>query len=362
MCHVTHIQGYHELNTTTQTTMMALEAACETLAEMLPVDGVVTEAAYTKLQQEHISALAGTAQLHRQYQSLLELGKSHAGHLKATLTEVNILGTDSTQLQDPAALDAAQGILIHIKELGERLHKQHRGVKFNIVVDSTLQMLAESSPIRKLLVHCDLSKCRSIIGAFITNAFKFIPAHKKEAGTGVVEVEVMLATPDSQVTTEQLELVHKGGCIPLRFSIKDNGAGIPEDQMATIFEPGGQLRRGELQGGGGSGFGLWLAKDYAHAMGGTVAVNSTLHEGSEFCFYITLNLVEQDPNPNPYPNPNPNTILPSSPPAVPQQLHSAPQQMRRSSSFLPHGLLLNPLLSCFQCVLFHQLRQCSLLP
>ena len=287
---------------------MALEAAVETLAEMLRVDGVVTDT-HKKLQQQHVLALAGTAQLHSQYHSLLELGKSHAGHLKPMLTVVNLLGMESTHLEDPGTLDAAQGIVKHVKELGERLQKQHRGVEFRLVLDSALQILADSSPIRKLLVHCDLNKCRSIISAFITNAFKFIPAHQKEARNGVVEVEVSLATPEGQVTTEQLEQVYKGGCIPLHFSIRYNGAGIPDKQVSTVFEAGRQLRHGELQSGGGSGFGLWLAKHYAHAVGGTVTVTSTLHQGSEFSFYIMLNLAEQDSNTNRNPNPIQNLDL-----------------------------------------------------
>jgi two-component system sensor histidine kinase ChiS len=65
--------------------------------------------------------------------------------------------------------------------------------------------------------------------------------------------------------------------------VHDTGEGIHPDDLPCIWE---RFYHGQSQAGGGAGLGLALVKELTEAMGGTVAVESTLGEGS--CFTITL--------------------------------------------------------------------------
>jgi hypothetical protein len=67
------------------------------------------------------------------------------------------------------------------------------------------------------------------------------------------------------------------------FTVQDYGQGIPEDQLARIFErfvraDGVTLRRGESS----SGLGLSIVKMLMESMGGSVSVQSEVGVGSRF--------------------------------------------------------------------------------
>jgi NtrC-family two-component system sensor histidine kinase KinB len=70
----------------------------------------------------------------------------------------------------------------------------------------------------------------------------------------------------------------------LRFSVIDEGPGIPPERRALIFEK-------FSQGGdrpGGAGLGLSIAKEIVAAHGGAIGVDSALGRGSEFWFTIPV--------------------------------------------------------------------------
>jgi signal transduction histidine kinase len=73
--------------------------------------------------------------------------------------------------------------------------------------------------------------------------------------------------------------------------LADAGAGIPEDQLETIFEPFVQLPAGVESRGGGVGLGLAIARQLARGMGGDLTVRSQLGTGSTF----RLSLPRPDP-------------------------------------------------------------------
>ena len=74
----------------------------------------------------------------------------------------------------------------------------------------------------------------------------------------------------------------------VRISVGDNGAGIPPEELARIFEPfyrGKAATDAQIQG---AGLGLSLARDMAHAMGATISVESTPGEGSSFALHLPV--------------------------------------------------------------------------
>ena len=75
----------------------------------------------------------------------------------------------------------------------------------------------------------------------------------------------------------------------LRISLSDNGKGIPESEIETLFEP---FRRGDTQADG-TGLGLHICRDLAQRMGGTLTYETSAQGGAKFNFNASLRIAEE---------------------------------------------------------------------
>jgi signal transduction histidine kinase len=66
------------------------------------------------------------------------------------------------------------------------------------------------------------------------------------------------------------------------FRVRDNGPGIAEDQLESIFDPFVQVEDGLTRTQPGAGLGLAISRDLARAMEGTLSVESEIGHGSTF--------------------------------------------------------------------------------
>lgn len=113
-------------------------------------------------------------------------------------------------------------------------------------------------------VNVDPEKMREAIGALVSNALFFNDLPKGERR---VTIECTRQS-DAQ-----------------RLCVKDNGSGIDPRYVQQVFELGG-VSKLDKQRGGGPGYGLFLAMRVIESHGGTLTVDSTLGQGSTFCFTI----------------------------------------------------------------------------
>lgn len=70
------------------------------------------------------------------------------------------------------------------------------------------------------------------------------------------------------------------------FSVKDNGRGIPNDQLKSIFDLFTTLSRQDRFGNSGTGIGLATVKKVLSLLKGKIKVRSEVGQGSKFEFYI----------------------------------------------------------------------------
>jgi signal transduction histidine kinase len=103
----------------------------------------------------------------------------------------------------------------------------------------------------------------------VSNAIKYSP--------GGTEVTVSAASDDASVSIQ----------------VTDQGCGIPEANLARIFEKFYRVPRVEDAGVPGTGLGLSLVREIAELHGGSVAVRSEVSAGSTF----TLRLPRAEPAP-----------------------------------------------------------------
>jgi signal transduction histidine kinase/CHASE3 domain sensor protein len=125
-------------------------------------------------------------------------------------------------------------------------------------------------PPPSLIVSADRHRLQQILVNLVGNAIKFTPE------SGVVRVR---ATRDAEFVIIQ---------------VSDSGPGIPPDRLQAIFEPFVQVDEGHTRTHSGVGLGLAISRDLARAMGGELAVESVVDQGSTFSVKLPVARVEHE--------------------------------------------------------------------
>jgi signal transduction histidine kinase len=131
-----------------------------------------------------------------------------------------------------------------------------------------LELLYECPAELPEMVVGDAGRVRQIVVNLLANAIKF-------TDSGEVDIAARAA----------------GGLFEV--SVRDTGPGIAETDQARIFEEFQQVDNTSTRRKGGTGLGLAISKRIVEMHGGTLAVTSTLGQGSTFRIAIPVRVEEQ---------------------------------------------------------------------
>ncbi|HET7573183.1 MAG TPA: ATP-binding protein [Gaiellaceae bacterium] len=161
------------------------------------------------------------------------------------------------QLVLSARLTAGEGVLpvrapLDLRELCEGVlaaaeAREHPGATLTLV-----------APSRTRPFVCDENLLRQVLSNLVENAIKYSP----DGG----RVELRLADEPERV----------------RLEVSDQGLGIAPSEQERIFEKFYRLDAHMRRGVGGSGLGLYIAREIVDALGGSIDVSSVPGEGSTF--------------------------------------------------------------------------------
>ena len=239
-----------------------------------------------------------------------ELFKKNAELEQLNKLKNQFLGMAAHDLRKPAGIVQMFTELI-IEEAGETLSEQHKeylnyiltsGVSMvdiiNDFLDASLiesghftinlqkcnivEVVAENLKIHKLIsskrntfihlnhetdlpaIYIDKPKIDQVLNNIITNAIEYSPDNS------TVNIEIGVETD----------------CIAV--SVSDNGPGIPEDVLATLFQPYTRGRLKKADKGISSGLGLSISKKIIDAHGGEIKGVSQVGNGTTFTFKLPL--------------------------------------------------------------------------
>jgi len=119
-------------------------------------------------------------------------------------------------------------------------------------------------PAAPLEVHADPLRLSQVLVNLLSNAHKYSP-------------------PETPV---QLRLWREGGWA--KVAVVDRGHGIPTAELERIFDKFHRIQDPMTMAVGGTGLGLYIARELARAMGGEVEVSSTPEHGSTFVVRLIL--------------------------------------------------------------------------
>ena len=117
-------------------------------------------------------------------------------------------------------------------------------------------------------VEIDEYKINQVIRNLVSNAIKFSPPYS-----------------EVRISVKKVHSAEKGERI--RLEVMDSGPGISEANQKKLFNEIVQFNPGELQGGGGSGLGLWISKRIVDMHDGTIGIDSA-GEGFGSTFFVEL--------------------------------------------------------------------------
>ncbi len=162
--------------------------------------------------------------------------------------------------------EKAESLKDILRGLGDIVHADVQAKEHRFSIDAT--------DVRNEFVHCDKLRLNQVLLNLVSNAIKYTPPG------GTISLRVR-QTPASGA-----------GRAAFEFRCRDNGIGIGEEFVRTIFDPFAREESSSSSGIQGTGLGLAITKSIVEMMGGRISVSSKKGEGTEFVVSVEFRIAE----------------------------------------------------------------------
>ncbi len=146
-----------------------------------------------------------------------------------------------------------------------RARSDEKQLIFDVIIDELL-------PSR---MYGDAGKIKQVVLNLLTNAVKYTE-------TGGLALSVYMEEREDDKCR-------------LRFSVKDTGIGVKQEDMEKLFTAYERLDEEKNSGIQGTGLGLDISRRFAELLGGTLVCESEYGKGSEFVLTIDQKIVDRKP-------------------------------------------------------------------
>ena len=136
-----------------------------------------------------------------------------------------------------------------------------------------------------------------------------------------------------------------GDDILLKFTVKDTGIGLTQEQRGHLFESFQQADISTTRKFGGTGLGLAISKKLVELMGGEIGVESEPGKGSSFWFTVKVGKTNSRKRlllPDPDLAPSPPIFTPPADPPIPFVPSDAPPPPAATLKIFPPKVRLTP--------------------
>lgn len=195
-----------------------------------------------------------------------ELTPRQQDHLTKVYVSANNLLNIINDLLDISKVEAGKMTLTHDTVDLERLFSDLAASMSTELEAKNLELLFDIDPAAPTFVSGDALRLNQILLNLVGNAKKFT-----ESGDIVLSLH---------------KTAERDGRSLLRFSVRDTGIGLTEDQIARLFQPFSQAEEGTTRKYGGTGLGLAICRQLVELMEGRIWVESEYGKGSEFIFEV----------------------------------------------------------------------------
>ena len=204
--------------------------------------------------------------------------KDSAGHLLSIINDILDFSKIEAGKVELEAVDFDLSGLVEGVRRGVAAQAARKSLQVDLVWDPRLPRFFIGDPVR----------LRQVLVNLVDNAVKF-------TDLGSVSLEISLDGP--QAPDQET--------IPLLFSVRDTGIGVPLDKRQIIFDQFSQADGSTTRRFGGTGLGLAITSQLVKIMGGELRLESQPGSGSNFFFTISLPEGSRERAASPDPEPRP---------------------------------------------------------
>ncbi len=198
-----------------------------------PATATIDARAKSYLKKAH----ENTKHLGQLFQDLLDITKAEDGRLK----------------NEPVVLDAIE----FSRNIWEGLKPKAEAKGLNYIFEPDNHKTGEKTLTPVFFIHADRDHLHEILNNLFENAIKYTPS-------GMVSVNI---TGDNN---------------NVQISVKDNGIGIPAEDIPHLFQKFYRVDNSETREINGTGLGLFLSRKLTESIGGFLDVESEYKKGSTF--------------------------------------------------------------------------------